>query len=124
MQGPRASGVKVGGFRCWVSAERTLICSAAESVCCRSACFYGAHEHMHGGTRTLSYTSTYTNKLKTYFTHFTLMELKRATGDVGLIFSEEKQIVFEKSKGKRCRLMFMNDNNSNGQLTCNTCVNI
>lgn len=57
-------------------------------------------------------------------THFTLMDLKRAIGDVGLIFLEEKQIAFEKWKGKRCRLMFTNDNNSVGQLTCNGCINM
>lgn len=36
-----------------------------------------AYAHMHGGTRT---------RLKTYFTHFPPMDLKRTTGDEGFIF--------------------------------------
>lgn len=44
------------GFRCWAHPERTLICSAADSVCCHSACFYSAHGHSwrRAHTHTLS----------------------------------------------------------------------
>lgn len=35
------------GLRCRLNPARTLMCCSADCVCCHSACYRGAHGHMH-----------------------------------------------------------------------------
>lgn len=106
-----------GGIRCRPSPERALICSAAGSVCCRSACFYGAHEHMRGGTHTLL-ERPHKQHLKNILHTHTLRSygLKETHWGCRLnLLKRKNRCIRKKWKGKGCRLMFGNDNNSVSQ---------
>lgn len=88
IQGPQASGVDGGVQVLGESREDTRVPTAFVVARPRYYSANGAYARKH------TYTfceNTYTH-LKTYFTHFTPVDLKRATGDAGLIFQEEKQI--------------------------------
>lgn len=117
IQGPQASGVTGGGIRCRPSPERALIRSAAGSVCCRSACFYGAHEHMRGGTHTLL-ERPHKQHLKNILHTHTLRSygLKETHWGCRLnLLKRKNRCIRKKWKGKGCRLVFGNDNNSVSQ---------